>query len=81
MAGTGFHSVVPRISTKKIILPRIAAKKIIVLRIAKKKIIVPQIAKVLFLSWQTAVHLRAFCQGVIPAVANRGIGAWFATKE
>jgi hypothetical protein len=26
-------------------------------------------------------NLRADCQGVIPAVANRGIGAQFATTE
>jgi hypothetical protein len=38
-------------------------------------------AKRLFLLWKTAVHLRAVCQGVIPVVANHGIGAWFAAKE
>jgi hypothetical protein len=31
--------------------------------------------------WQTKVHLRAVCQGVILVVANRGIGAQFAATE
>jgi hypothetical protein len=39
-----------------------------------------RIAKGLFLLWQTTVHLRAVCRGVIPVVANRGIEDRFATK-
>jgi hypothetical protein len=40
-----------------------------------------RIAKGLFLLWQNAVHLRAICQEVVPIVANRSIGAQFATTE
>jgi hypothetical protein len=71
---------------------RIATKKKIVPRIAKKKIILPRIATVkslnlradcqeLFLLWQTAVHLRALCQGTITVVAKHDIGARFATTD
>jgi hypothetical protein len=38
-------------------------------------------AKGLFLLWQTALHLRAVCQAVIPVVANSSIGARLATTE
>jgi hypothetical protein len=27
-------------------------------------------------AWQSAVQLKAVCQGVIPVVANRCTGAW-----
>jgi hypothetical protein len=35
----------------------------------------------IILLWQSAVHLKAVCQGVILVVANRGIGVRFAIKE
>jgi hypothetical protein len=62
-----WHAAVfrPRIATQKKLVPWIATKKIIVLRIAIVK----------------SLNLRADCQRVISVVANRGIGARFATTD
>jgi hypothetical protein len=61
-----------RIVTKKIIVPQIATVKSLNLR-ADCPWVIPFVAN--------AIHLRAVGQGVIPVVANRGIGARFATTE
>jgi hypothetical protein len=34
-----------------------------------------------FMAVRSTVHSKAVCHGVIPVMANHGIGAWFATKD
>jgi hypothetical protein len=90
MAGTGFHSVVA--SRAQMCTTDCGKPWYLDLRLPRRKysyrglpqprfLIWERIAKGLFLLWQTAVPLRAVCQGVIPVLANRGIWTQNATND